>query len=213
MNYNVDEIFYSIQGEGHHTGLAMLFIRLAGCNLTCHWCDVKSSWRVGRPIPLQDILRKVQESPAPGVCITGGEPFLQDLHPLIAGIKTDPIRPRWVHIETNGTCLPDYIRRSVGGGELRSLPYNPQWIVMSPKRQSPPPLDTYSRIDEVKVVVAKAEDLIMEYLPPHIWMTSHILSVQPEGNRPEAIKLCVDYVKEHPRWRLSLQMQKFINIR
>lgn len=198
--YNVTEIFYSIQGEGTMAGVPMTFIRLSGCNLTCSWCDTKYSWKPGKVMTLGEIAREVGKHPLAMVCITGGEPFLQDLHDLCHGLRQIGMV---IQIESNGTCIPE---------SWDEHAYD-SYLVISPKRQSPPSYFAYSLADEIKIVIAKEDDLRwLEAVERALGYADQEKVIQPEGNRPETTKLCLDYVKEHPQWRLSLQLHKILQI-
>jgi organic radical activating enzyme len=187
----VSEIFYSIQGEGHNTGLAMVFVRLAGCNLSCSFCDTRYAQESAIDMPEQDIVQKVKAYGAQWVCITGGEPFLQDISLLTnllaqAGFK--------VHIETNGTLF---------------YPVSFDWLVVGPKPDAEPDPRVLEHAHEIKCVITSAGDLeaVRRF---EVWDACH--SLQPVDNRPDIAELCIDFIKENPKWRLSMQMHKFIGI-
>lgn len=179
----VNEIFYSIQGEGRHTGTPAVFVRLSGCNRSCPFCDtdhLTGSVEMTEP----EIVEAVCAHPSPHVVITGGEPALQLTASLVSALHA---RGRKVHVETNGS-LP--------------LPENVDWVTCSPKT---PPYDI-RRIDELKVVFQgqDVEELI-DLLPP-----AKVYSLQPLSGMN--IPKTVAYVKAHPHWHLSLQTHKLIDI-
>lgn len=194
--YPIVEHFYTIQGEGAHSGRASYFIRTAGCDVNCWWCDVKESWEEeGHPkISVRDLVSAAKESGAPFVVITGGEPLLHDLLPLTLGLRSEGLK---VHIETSGS--------SPLSGSL-------DWITLSPKRFKKPTEDVFAYVDELKVVVLTKKDLK--------WAEDNALKcpegtrllLQPEWDTPESIDLIVDYVKQNPEWGISLQTHKFLQV-
>lgn len=194
--YAVMEHFYTIQGEGAHTGSAAYFIRLAGCDVGCSWCDVKESWDAdSHPrITVRRMLEALLETPASIVVITGGEPLLQDLDTLTHALNAVG---KQIHIETSGS--------SPLSGTL-------DWITLSPKRFKPPLEEIYPYVDELKVVVLRKKDLQ--------WAKEHAakcpartqLLLQPEWDSPQAIPLIVEFVKENPEWKISLQTHKYLDV-
>jgi organic radical activating enzyme len=194
--YPVMEHFHTIQGEGVFTGHSAYFIRLAGCDVGCHWCDVKDSWDADKhPRMSVDTLTEfVRASGAPIVVITGGEPLLHDLGPLTASLKSLGVR---IHLETSGS--------SPMSGQI-------DWVTLSPKRFKPPVEGAYAQVDELKVVVLTPKDFQ--------WAESHSAKcppqtrrlLQPEWDTPRAMPLIVDYVKAHPEWAVSLQTHKYLNV-
>ncbi len=193
----VMEHFYTLQGEGSWAGAAAYFIRLAGCDVGCHWCDVKDSWTVA---PEQyrsclDLTAEVVASGTPRVVITGGEPTIYDLEPLTRELQAAGIK---VHIETAG---------------VHPLRGHFDWVCFSPKKFKEPLPAFYQQAHELKVVIFRPEDLA--------WAESHAdkcadfthLYLQPEWSRKDSISpLLVQYVKDHPRWKLSLQTHKYLDI-
>jgi len=184
------EIFYTLQGEGAYTGTPAVFVRLAGCNLACDFCDTDYALKFVASV--DDVVRKVREEGGgcPMVLITGGEPFAQaETLALIAALRADGRR---VHVESNGTIpveLPDDV-----------------WLTVSPKERLSPSMAR--RADEAK--------LIVDGRVPHEWVASFDAPIflQPEGNKPENVALAVEAAKADPRrFRLSLQTHKFIGIR
>jgi organic radical activating enzyme len=193
----VMEHFYTLQGEGAHTGKAAYFIRLAGCDVGCVWCDVKESWDVSRhPLTaFSFLLEEIRKTPAEIVVITGGEPLLHDLTGLTAELKAAGLR---THMETSG-----------------SSPLSGQWdwITLSPKKFKWPLPEVVEAADELKVVVYNRTDFdwAEKWVPGT--KESCRLFLQPEWSRAEAITpLIVDYIKSHPRWQLSLQVHKYIQV-
>jgi len=188
----VAEIFYSVQGEGAWTGTPAVFVRLAGCNLACSFCDTDYALRFLASVP--DIVEQVRAAggDCPAVILTGGEPLAQRETPaLIAALIADGRR---VHIETNGTIdveLPAAV-----------------WLTVSPKERLHPAMA--ARADEAK--------LIVDGRVPAEWIAAFPpatpIALQPEGNKPANVALAVDEAKRQPaRMRLSLQTHKFIGVR
>jgi organic radical activating enzyme len=190
------EDFYTIQGEGVHTGKAAYFIRFAGCDVKCWWCDVKDSWDESKhpKVKTGDIVKRAVESGAEMVVITGGEPLLHNLEAVTTRLKQEGLK---VHIETSGS--------SPLSGHL-------DWITLSPKRFKKPLDEVFSYVDELKVVVLKNKDLEWAELNAEKCPDSTILLLQPEWDTPESIGLIIDYVKKNPKWGISLQTHKFLNV-
>ena len=179
----VNEIFYSIQGEGYHTGTPAVFVRLSGCNLRCDFCDTDHSRST--LMTVGEIVDEVLQYPAVTVILTGGEPSLQPIGALVDKLHE---AGRRVHIETNGT---------------RPLPDGIDWVTCSPKPGADVVLD---RCDELKIVYTGQD---VEAIAAGIDAAHHFL--QPcSGLNTAAV---VDYLLAHPRWRLSLQTHKLIDIR
>lgn len=193
----VVETFHSVQGEGVWTGTNAFFIRLAGCDVGCPWCDTKHSWNSYRH-PQRNITDLISEAKAAHpaiVVVTGGEPLLHDLSSLSFGLKAANLR---VHLETSG-----------------AHPFSGifDWVTFSPKQTKPPHDSIYSQVSELKVVVANQSDLEWaEYhaakIPPDA-----LKFLQPEWGTPSSYSLIFEYVLSHPEWRISLQTHKFVNIR
>jgi organic radical activating enzyme len=186
------EIFYSIQGEGTWTGTPAVFVRLAGCNLACDFCDTDYSTKSLASV--DEIVRAVREAggDCPMTILTGGEPLAQRETPaLIEALRRDGRR---VHIESNGTIyepLPDDV-----------------WLCVSPKERVDPRMA--ARANEAKLIVDQR--VPEEHLP--LFAGKPSIFLQPEGNKPANIAIAVEYAKAHPqRFRLSLQTHKFIGVR
>jgi len=196
VTYPLMEDFYTIQGEGAHTGKAAYFIRLAGCDVKCWWCDVKESWDEEKHprVAAGQIARRAGESGAGFAVITGGEPLLHNLLPLTAQLKK---RGLGVHIETSGS--------SPLSGHL-------DWITLSPKRFKKPLDEVFPYVDELKVVVLTKKDLKWAEENAEKCPGSSRLLLQPEWDTPESIPLIIDYVKQNPKWAISLQTHKFMQI-
>lgn len=196
IEYPIMEHFYTIQGEGAHTGRASYFIRTAGCDVNCWWCDVKDSWEEeGHPkLTVQELVDSAKDSGAPFVVITGGEPLLHDLLPLTLGLKSVGLK---VHIETSGS--------SPLSGQL-------DWITLSPKRFKKPTPEVFDYVDELKVVVLTNKDLKWAEENAAKCPEGTKLLLQPEWETPKSIELIIEYVKEHPKWGISLQTHKFLKV-
>lgn len=186
------EIFYSIQGEGAFSGTPAVFVRLAGCNLSCDFCDTDYSLKFFAGV--DDVVRQVREAggDCPMVILTGGEPLAQkETLALIDALRDDGRR---VHIESNGTMYAD-LAKDV-------------WLCVSPKE----------RVDARMAARANEVKLIVDQRVPEEWLDLFAgkspLLLQPEGNKRENIELALEYAKAHPaRFRLSLQTHKFIGVR
>jgi organic radical activating enzyme len=197
ITYPLMEQFYTIQGEGYHQGRAAYFIRLAGCDVGCLWCDVKESWDKDKhPMTsIEDILLQVTATPARIVVITGGEPFMYDLDPLIRALHQQGLK---VHIETSGAY-------AISG--------NPDWICVSPKKFKAPLDEVMPRANELKVVVFNRSDFAWAENYEAMVGPSCKLYLQPEwGKTGEMTPLIIDYIKQHPQWEFSLQMHKYIHV-
>jgi len=195
--YPLMEDFYTIQGEGVHTGKPAYFIRLAGCDVKCWWCDVKESWDETKhpKVKAGEIVKRAADSGAEFAVITGGEPLLHNLEALTIRLKQAGLS---VHIETSGS--------SPLSGHL-------DWITLSPKRFKKPLDEVFPYVDELKVVVLKKKDLEWAEENAKKCPETAALLLQPEWDTPSSIDLIVEYVKENPQWGISLQTHKFLNVR
>ncbi|TGE14427.1 radical SAM protein [Hymenobacter elongatus] len=191
------EQFYTIQGEGYNTGRAAYFLRLGGCDVGCVWCDVKESWDVdAHPrVTIADMVAAVTAYPGRNVVITGGEPLMHDLTQLTAALHEAGCR-NW--IETSG-----------------AYPLSGQWdwICVSPKKFKAPLPSVLQQAHELKIIVFNKSDFT--------WAEQHAalvgehtrLYLQPEWSKAaQMTPLIVDYVKQHPRWQVSLQTHKYLDI-
>ena len=191
------EDFYTIQGEGFHTGKPAYFIRLGGCDVGCRWCDAKYTWnpRQFPPVSADEIVSRAASTPSRAIVITGGEPSLYPLAYLTALLHEKGLR---IFLETSGT--------SPLRGDF-------DWICLSPKRQNPPLDENLKMADELKVIVENAED--MEWAEENAGKVSAgcMLFLQPEWSRyEEVIPAIVEYVKKNPKWNISVQTHKFLHI-
>ncbi len=190
------EEFYTIQGEGFHTGTAAYFIRIGGCDVGCHWCDVKESWNAELHPPTQiDSIVSNAKKHADTVVITGGEPLTWDMSLLTSKLKSQNLK---VHIETSG-CYP------VTGTW--------DWFCLSPKKNKLPVESAYQIASELKVIIYNKHDFIFAEEQAEKVNPNAILFLQPEWSKKEEMtSLIVDYVMNHPKWRVSLQTHKYLNI-
>ncbi len=191
------EHFYTIQGEGFHQGRAAYFIRLGGCDVGCVWCDVKDSWDAAKHpmIAIETLVNEVKKTTAKLVVITGGEPLMHNLGLLTtllqeAGLETN--------IETSGSS---------------PLSGSWDWICLSPKKFKAPLPEIIPHAHELKIVVFNKSDFtwaeeFAEQVGPNCK-----LYIQPEWSKASIVTpLIVDYIKENPKWELSLQLHKYINV-
>jgi organic radical activating enzyme len=185
------EIFYSVQGEGTWTGTPAVFVRLAGCNLACDFCDTDYSTKFFAGV--DEVVTRVREAggDCPMVVLTGGEPLAQaETPPLIEALRRDGRR---VHVESNGTIFTELS--------------DDVWLCVSPKERVDPRMAL--RANEAKLIVD--ERVPEEHLA--LFAGKPVILLQPEGNKPANVALALDYVKAHPqRFRLSLQTHKFIGV-
>lgn len=193
----VMEHFYTIQGEGRHSGRAAYFIRTSSCDVGCVWCDVKESWEVQEKdfIPVEQLVQHVLETKADYCVITGGEPCMHQLSPLTELLHAHGIE---TGLETSG-CYP--------------LQGKVDWYCFSPKKFKQPLDEAYQLANELKVIIAHPSDF--EWAENHAKRVSSdcLLFLQPEWSRQERfLPMIIDYVKAHPQWRVSLQTHKFMNI-
>lgn len=197
VTYPVMEHFYTLQGEGFHQGSAAYFIRLGGCDVGCFWCDVKDSWEPeGHPVlTVEEITRQALAHPGRIAVITGGEPLLHDCNPLTRALKAKGFR---THLETSGS--------SPLTGEW-------DWICLSPKKFKAPLPEILPLANELKIIVYNKSDF--DWAENFAAAVSPIcrLYLQPEWSKSsDMVPLIVDYIKDHPKWELSLQIHKFINV-
>ncbi len=191
------EHFYTIQGEGIHSGSAAYFIRLAGCDVGCHWCDVKESWEInGHPIiEIETLVTQAKKSKAPIAVITGGEPAMHNLDAITKAIKKTGLA---THIETSG-AYP-----IIGKFD---------WICVSPKKRKPPLKESLAKADELKVVIYNKDDFSWAEKNAAMVSKKCKLLLQPEWSKADKIMpLIVNYVKAHPKWQVSLQSHKYMQI-
>lgn len=193
----VMEQFYTIQGEGHHSGKAAYFIRIGGCDVGCHWCDVKESWDAKlHPLTnIESLISSIKEYPAKSVVITGGEPLIYNLDALTKRLKQEGLA---TFIETSGAY---------------SLSGQWDWICLSPKKTMEPLSPVYKVAHELKVIVFNQHDFKWAEEQAAKVGPDCLLYLQPEWSRSKSLLPdIIAYVKDHPRWMISLQTHKFMNI-
>ncbi|WP_395076213.1 7-carboxy-7-deazaguanine synthase QueE [Flavobacterium sp.] len=190
------EEFYTIQGEGYHTGTAAYFIRIGGCDVGCHWCDVKESWNAALHPPTNtDLIVENAKKYAETIVVTGGEPLTWDMTVLTQKLKNENLK---VHIETSGAY---------------PLSGTWDWICLSPKKNKLPTQAVYDHAHELKMIIYNKHDFIFAEEQAEKVNSNAILFLQPEwSKREEMTPLIVDYVMKNPKWRVSLQTHKYLNI-
>ncbi len=193
----VMEAFYTVQGEGYHQGKAAYFIRLAGCDVACIWCDVKESWDINaHPVlKISDIIKAAEQFPGKLAVITGGEPLMHNLDNLTESLHQAGFQ---TNIETSGVY-------PVSG--------NWDWICFSPKKFKEPNIDIYNKADELKVIVYNKSDF--DFARQHASKVNSKckLYLQPEWSKsPLMLPLIIEFVKNNPSWQISLQTHKFMDI-
>ena len=191
------EDFYTIQGEGFHTGKAAYFIRLGGCDVGCLWCDAKETWdpRLYPPVLVTEIVARAARHPAKSIVITGGEPLLYPLDLLCGLLRQKGLS---IFLETSGS---------------HPLSGSFDWICLSPKKQHPPVGNIHQEASELKMIISDVSDLAWAEENRCKVSPACRLYVQPEWSRSAAIvPVLVDYVKAHPVWNISLQTHKYMHI-
>ena len=190
------EEFYTIQGEGYHTGTAAYFIRIGGCDVGCHWCDVKESWNADLHPPTKaDVIIKNARKYSDTVVITGGEPLMWDMSYLTTNLKNEGIK---THIETSGAY---------------SLTGTWDWICLSPKKTKLPLAEIYAEAHELKMIIYNKNDFQFAEEQASKVNDDCQLFLQPEwSNQEKMTPLLVDFVMENPKWKISLQTHKYLNI-
>lgn len=191
------EEFYTIQGEGYHSGKPAYFVRIGGCDVGCHWCDVKESWDASlHPLsPADRIVENALQFPAKAVVVTGGEPAMYNLNYLTRELKKKGIA---TFLETSGAY---------------ELTGEWDWVCLSPKKNQSPVDSSFSKADELKVIVYNKDDFSWAEKNAAKVKKGCKLFLQPEwSRREEVMPLIVDYVMRHPAWNVSLQSHKYMNI-
>jgi len=191
------EEFYTIQGEGAYAGVPAYFIRVGGCDIGCHWCDVKESWiSENHPITsVERIISNVKNSKTKIVVITGGEPLMWNMNFLTEKLQKEGFR---THIETSG-----------------AYPFsgNWNWVCLSPKKTKLPLQDAYQKANELKVIIYNQHDFVFASQQAEKVGKNCILFLQSEWSKREKMNpYIVDYVKNNPKWRISVQTHKYLDI-
>jgi 7-carboxy-7-deazaguanine synthase len=191
------EQFYTLQGEGAHQGRAAYFIRLGGCDVGCVWCDVKDSWDASRHprLLVSELVAAATACPGRLVVITGGEPLMHDCTALTHSLRQSGFA---THIETSGAW---------------PLSGKWDWICLSPKKFKAPLPGILPLASELKVVIYNKSDFAWAEQWAAKVAPQCQLFLQPEWSRSQAITpLIIDYIKDHPQWRFSLQLHKYIHV-
>jgi 7-carboxy-7-deazaguanine synthase len=193
----VMEDFYTIQGEGFYQGYAAYFIRLGGCDVGCVWCDVKESWdAAAHPlVPIEQIIEKTKGSGAQIAVVTGGEPAMYDLSALTNSLQEAGIQR---NIETSGAY---------------PLTGKWDWVCFSPKKFKAPHESIYALANELKIIIYNKSDFDWAEQFASVVNKKCELFLQPEWSREkEMLPLIIEYVKANPKWKVSLQIHKYMNI-
>lgn len=196
-SYPIMESFYTLQGEGYHQGKAAYFIRFGGCDVGCHWCDVKESWDAGKhkSVDIEDLLQQTMATKTDFVVITGGEPVMYPLEPITKLFRDNHL---YLALETSGAY---------------HLSGNWHWICLSPKKNAHPKKEYYELASELKVIIYNKNDFK--------WAEEHASKVNQNARlylqaewskRIEMTPLIIDYIKDNPKWQLSIQSHKYVNI-
>ncbi len=191
------EDFYTIQGEGYHSGKPAYFIRLGGCNVGCAWCDAKYTWnpRLYPPTDIRTVVERAVACEAQSIVITGGEPLMYPLAPLTEELHARGLK---IFLETSG-----------------SHPFSGDfdWVCLSPKRRQAPLAEAYGRAHELKVIISDETDF--EWAEQSATQVSEecMLYLQPEWSvSAKMMPAIVEYAKRHPRWNISIQSHKYMHI-
>ncbi|WAC01745.1 7-carboxy-7-deazaguanine synthase QueE [Lacinutrix neustonica] len=190
------EEFYTIQGEGFHKGTAAYFIRIGGCDVGCHWCDVKESWiaDLHPPTEIEKIVANAKTY-SDTIVVTGGEPLMWDMTELTNQLKAEGMQ---VHIETS---------------VLMSCRGTWDWICLSPKKMKLPTEGVYKKANELKTIIYNKDDFRFAEEQAERVGPDCILYMQREWSKRDImIPQIVDYVMAHPKWKVSLQTHKYLNI-
>jgi organic radical activating enzyme len=191
------ESFYTIQGEGFYQGYAAYFIRLGGCDVGCVWCDVKESWDADAhpKIEISEIVQVAKSSGTEIAVVTGGEPAMYNLESLTAELQAAGLK---TNIETSGAY---------------PLSGSWDWVCLSPKKFKAPHPSVFEKANELKIIVFNKSDF--DWAEEHAAKVSETceLFLQPEWSKEkEMLPLIIDYVKKNPKWKVSLQIHKYMNI-
>ncbi|MEX0998084.1 MAG: 7-carboxy-7-deazaguanine synthase QueE [Flavobacteriaceae bacterium] len=190
------EEFYTIQGEGFHKGTAAYFIRVGGCDVGCHWCDVKESWNadIHPPTAIDQIVKNASRY-SNTIVVTGGEPLTWNMDPLTSSLKEKNLQ---IHIETSGAY---------------ELTGEWDWICLSPKKIKLPKDEIYQKAHELKMIIYNQDDFRFAEEQAAKVNKQCILYLQPEwSKREKMMPVIVDYVMKNPKWKVSLQTHKYLNI-
>lgn len=193
----VMEHFYTVQGEGFHQGKAAYFIRLGGCDVGCVWCDVKESWDSEKHplLKIKDLILNIKKTSAKIVVITGGEPLMHDLTLLTKELKSAGLK---THLETSGA---------------HPLSGKWDWICLSPKKFKAPLPGILPNAHELKIIIFNKSDFGWAEKYADRVSEKCKLYLQPEWDKAsEVTPTIIEYIKKNPKWELSLQIHKYINV-
>ena len=191
------EEFYTLQGEGYHSGKAAYFIRIGGCDIGCYWCDTKLSWnpKTHKLVTAESIVQHAKDNNTNSVVVTGGEPSMYQLDYLTKLLKKEGIQ---TFVETSGAY---------------HLTGKWDWICLSPKKQSPPQEAIFNNADELKMIIFENSDFEWAEINAQKVTAKTKLFLQPEWSRHKTmIPKIVEYIKKNPQWAISLQSHKFMHI-
>ena len=190
------EEFYTVQGEGFHKGTAAYFIRIGGCDVGCHWCDVKESWNADlHPPTFTEKIVKNASKYSNTVVVTGGEPLIWNMEPLTHMLKKNNLN---IHIETSGAY---------------DLTGTWDWVCLSPKKMQAPLTEIKPLISELKVIVNNKHDFVWAQEQREGLSADCKLYLQAEWSKRETvIPMIIDFIKENKEWTISLQSHKYMNI-
>ena len=191
------EDFYTVQGEGYHSGKPAYFIRLGGCDVGCRWCDAKYTWnpKIFPPVDVDVVVVRAKECAAQAIVITGGEPLLYPLGVLTSRLRDEGLE---IFLETSGT--------HPFSGEF-------DWVCLSPKRQQPPLDEAFGRAHELKVIIQTEEDFAWAEENARRVGRYCRLYLQPEWSAfDDIMPKIVEYAKSNPKWSISIQTHKFMRI-
>lgn len=191
------ESFYTLQGEGFHAGKAAYFIRLGGCDVGCVWCDVKESWdaSIHPQIPIHQIVTDAKAFEGRLAVITGGEPLMYNLDELTLALKDAGFQ---TNIETSGAY---------------PMSGHWDWVCFSPKKFKEAHSSIFEQANELKVIVYNKSDFAFAEKYAKLVNKNCVLLLQPEWSKQDKmLPLMIDFVKQNPKWRVSLQTHKFMNI-
>ena len=194
--FPVMEKFYTIQGEGYYSGQPFYFIRLGGCDVGCHWCDVKESWDHNQHqfIEVDDLIKDVKEYTS-NVVITGGEPLMWDLSEFTKRFKENNIK---LHLETSGAY---------------EMSGNWDWVCLSPKKKMLPKQEIYSKANELKVIIYNNDDFKFAIQESEKVSSKCKLFLQPEWSKFDIMKdKIAQFVMKNKNWNISLQIHKYLEI-
>lgn len=191
------EDFYTVQGEGFHTGKAAYFIRLGGCDVGCKWCDAKSTWnpKIYPPVDVEHIIKRAVDFSARSIVITGGEPLNYPLDYITSKLHEHGVK---IFLETSGS---------------KSFSGEFDWVCLSPKRKMPPLDEVFEKASELKVIIETEEDFLWAEECALRVNEECLLYLQPEWSKMSRMMgAIVEYVKSNPEWKVSLQAHKFMRI-